>query len=242
MWRFFRKKQTASPPQTTAPAPSSIYQEALSWETSRLQLLEESRVLAWKVALSAVGVAVLALAAVVVLLPLKTLQPYVIRVDRATGVPDIVTTLTEADVPADEVMQKYFLARYVRARETYDWHTLQADYDETRLFSSAAVGLDYAALFEGENALDKLFGASVRQTVEIQSIVPTSPTTGTVRFLKRMRRTDDPGPGIETRWVATLAFRFNSPAELTEKDRLINPFGFQVVSYRVDPELGGGAP
>ena len=69
--------------------------------------------------------------------------------------------------------------------------------------------------------------------------MPTSPKTGTVRFSKITKYVEDSSPGEETRWVATIAFSFNDPAKLRESERLINPFGFQVVSYRVDPELGG---
>jgi type IV secretion system protein VirB8 len=238
---FGKKKQPPPPPQGQAAPSQDQYEEALSWEASRLLAIEQSERRAWLVALSAVAACVLSWLAIVLMMPLKKTEPYVIRVDSATGVPDIVTTLKAEDAAFDEVVQKYFLAKYVRARETYDWYTLQTDYDTTRLLSSAAVGVDYAALFDGEEALDKRFGAQVRATVQIQSVVPTGERTGTVRFLKRIRRVDDPGPGLESRWVATVAFTFNDPASLKESERLVNPFGFQITSYRVDPELGGGA-
>ncbi|PIR34604.1 MAG: hypothetical protein COV36_00480, partial [Alphaproteobacteria bacterium CG11_big_fil_rev_8_21_14_0_20_44_7] len=35
----------------------------------------------------------------------------------------------------------------------------------------------------------------------------------------------------------TLTAGFNPDLPLTEKERLINPLGFQVVSYRVDKEI-----
>ena len=36
--------------------------------------------------------------------------------------------------------------------------------------------------------------------------------------------------------VATIAFWFN-PGMMTDQQRLINPLGFKVASYRVDPEV-----
>ena len=220
-------------------ATKDIYEEAMSWDASRVLAQEKSEKRAWKLAWLSVLVTVLSWLALVLLLPLKKTEPYLIRVDSATGVPDIVTTLKAEDVGKEEVTQKFFLADYVRARETYDWHTLQVDYDKTRLYSAPSVAIDYAKLFEGEEALDKKYGSKIRATIQIQSVVPTSATTGTVRFSKITKYIEDSLPGKETRWVATLAFQFNNPSSLRESERFINPFGFQVVSYRVDPEMGG---
>jgi type IV secretory pathway component VirB8 len=219
----------------------NIYDEAMSWDASRVLAQEKSEQRAWKLAWLSVLLTVLSWLALVLLIPLKETQPYLIRVDSATGIPDIVTTLTEEDIGKEEVTQKFFLADYVRARETYDWNTLQVDYDKTRLYSTPAIAKEYASLFEGDNALDKKYGAKVRATVKIQSVVPTSPTTGTVRFSKFTKYVDgtSTSPAEETRWVATIAFSFNNPMKLKESERLTNPFGFQVVSYRVDPEMGG---
>lgn len=41
----------------------------------------------------------------------------------------------------------------------------------------------------------------------------------------------------EKRYVATLAYRYVYDAALTEEQRRVNLLGFQVTSYRVDPEF-----
>ncbi|WP_150322317.1 type IV secretion system protein, partial [Enterobacter hormaechei] len=62
---------------------------------------------------------------------------------------------------------------------------------------------------------------------------------GTVRFIKTTKRVDDPNsPGTVTKWVATVAYEYRNPSLIRESARLVNPFGFQVLSYRVDPEMG----
>ena len=44
------------------------------------------------------------------------------------------------------------------------------------------------------------------------------------------------GPELErTDWVATVSFAY-SKAPMLESDRLKNPLGFQVATYRADPE------
>ena len=216
------------------------FDEAIDWESSRILTFEISERRAWRVAMIAIGVAALAIAAIAMMMPLKESVPYVIRVDSTTGVPDIVTAITDKAVTGDEVMDKYWLAQYVRARETYDWYTLQRDYDTVGLLSSPNVGAGYAQLFEGKEALDKTYGKTIRATVEIISVVPTSKNTGNVRFIKTIKRVDQEGaPGTVTKWVATVGYEYRSSALIKESARLVNPFGFQVLTYRVDPEMIG---
>lgn len=235
---MFGKKPRVETPTDEKP----IFKGAIDWETSRVLSVEKSERRAWRVAIASAGVAVLAIAAIAMMMPLKESVPYVIRVDNATGVPDIVTAITDKAVTGDEVMDKYWLAQYVRARETYDWYTLQRDYNTVGLLSSANVGQGYAQLFEGKDDLTKTYGKNIRATVEILSVVPTGRNTGTVRFTKTTKRVDQEGsPGTVTRWVATVAYEYRSTARIRESARLVNPFGFQVLSYRVDPEMIGAA-
>lgn len=216
------------------------FDEAISWESSRVLAFEKSEGRAWRIAMISAGVAALAITAIVMMMPLKESVPFVVRVDSTTGVPDIVTALTDKTVTGDEVMDKYWLAQYVRARETYDWYTLQRDYDTVGLLSSTNVGAGYAQNFEGKEALDKKYGKTIRATVEIISVVPTSKNTGTVRFIKSIKRVDQEGaPGTVTKWVATVAYEYRNTALIKESARLVNPFGFQVLTYRVDPEMIG---
>jgi len=233
---MFRKKTAAEAPSQ----PATHFDAAMDWEASRVLAIEKSERRAWTVAFCAVGMAAVALAAVAMMMPLKETVPYVIRVDNTTGVPDIVTAIKDKAVTGDEVMDKYWLAQYVRARETYDWYTLQRDYDTVGLLSSANVGQGYAQLFEGKDALDKQYGKSVRATVDIVSLVPTGKNTGTVRFIKTTKRIDQEGsPGTTTKWVATVAYEYRNAALIKESARLVNPLGFQVLTYRVDPEMVG---
>lgn len=232
-----KNPNTIATPEKEKPS----FDAAINWEASRTAMLERSESRAWRIAAVAVAAALLAIVSITLMMPLKESVPYVVRVDNTTGVPDIVTALTDKAVTGDEVMDKYWLAQYIRSRETYDWYTLQRDYDTVGLLSSSNVGAGYAKLFEGSEALDKQFGKSLRSTVEIVSVVPSGNQTGTVRFIKTTKRVDQEAlPGSETKWVATVAYEYRDAARIKESARLINPFGFQVLSYRVDPEMIGG--
>ncbi|WP_329605642.1 virB8 family protein [Rhizobium alarense] len=235
-------QRAADTNSTENPSTHAEFAQAMDWEASRIHQIEVSERRAWKVA-GAFGVGfILSALGIFLMLPLKENTPYVIRVDSATGVPDIVTALDSKGVGYDEVMDKYWLAQYIRARETYDWHTLQKDYDTVGLLSSVNVGKEYAALFEGDNALDKTFGSQSRATVEVVSVTPSQSGKGiaTVRFVKRTKRVADNGPGRVEQFVATIGYEYRNPSVFRESARLINPLGFQVTSYRTDSEMLGG--
>jgi len=239
---MFGRKKPVQPPAATPPnadATQQYFDQAMDWEASRTQDREKSERRAWMVAITSLVLTLLSWLAIVLMMPLKEAVPYVIRVDNTTGVPDIVTAMDVQGVGYDEVMDKYWLAQYVRARETYDWYTIQKDYNTVGLLSSPLVGAAYATLFEGKDALDKKFGTSIRATVEIVSIVPNGRGIGTVRFIKTTKRVDDNDAGALTKWIATVAYEYRNPSLISESQRLVNPFGFQVLSYRVDPEMVG---
>ena len=239
---MFNKKPRSSETVDT-PAKKSkqdvLHDSALNWESSRIEQIERSERRAWRIAMISVLASAGLVVAIVLMMPLKENTPYVVRVDNATGIPDIITSLDSKGVSVDEVMDKYWLAQYVRAHETYDWFTLQKDYDAVGLLSSPVIGAEYSQLFEGKDALDKKYSNGVRVTVEIISVVPHNKNIGTVRFTKTTKRVDDvTSPGTVTRWVATIGYEYRRASGIRESARLVNPFGFQVTSYRVDPEMG----
>lgn len=213
------------------------FQNGSDWDTSRTLAAERSERRAWMVA-GAFGTGFLVCCiAIFRMLPLKETQPYVVRVDNATGVPTIVTAMEDQIVTSDEVMTKYWLAKYVTHRETYDWYTLQLDYDTTGMLSSENVGADYGEQFTGDNSLTSRYGDRTRVNVQIVSVVPTGRNTGTVRFNQVTTRVASNNVISTDQWVATIAFEFRNTERVSESIRLINPFGFRVTSYRVDPEL-----
>lgn len=214
------------------------FQKALDWETSRTEQIEKSERTAWLVAKVASAMAILALLAVVFSLPLKQSIPYLVRVDKNTGHTDIVTVLDTKKVSIDEVTDKYWLAKFVRARESWEWYTAQEDYDNVRLLSSSDVGKEYAKLFQGPNAIDKQYGQATVVTVEIRSVVPHGNGQASVRFEKKLKRRDSGDTGAQvTSWIATVGYEYKAISKMSENDRLKNPLGFQALSYRVDSEM-----
>lgn len=214
-------------------------EESRGLERDYLDELVRSKRMAWRFAAGAGLLVVVALGAVVALLPLKKVEPFVIRVDNATGNVDAVASLRDAQTTYGEAVDKYFLNKYVLNRESYDYETIQTNYDTTVLLSSPDIQREYLALFDGPNARHEVLSNRARILVKVRSITPgTSKNTAVVRF-SRIQRQLDGAPDREESVVATVGFRYVGAA-MREQDRLVNPLGFQVTSYRVDPEIVGG--
>lgn len=214
---------------------ADVFESTVDWEASRTRENTRSKNIAWFITSFFGLITLLAVGALFALVPLKETTPFLVRVDDATGVPDLISSLDETKISFDDVQDKYWLANYVLARESYDWYTLQNDYNKVGLLSTLETAADYKALFEGKESLTEVYGKNITVRVKVLSVVPNGRGTGTVRFTKTLKMANR--TPVVKKWVATLAFDYQTDNKLLESDRLINPFGFRVLSYRVDPEF-----
>lgn len=220
---------------------SNYLEEARSWETDKVRMLDQSRKHAWYVAIGAGVISVLSVFAVAMLSPLKTSVPYVIRVDSATGVAEVVSALTNVKTNYDEVINKYHVQRYVRWREGYSKSLIGEYYKNVGLMTSQQEQNRYGQWISPKNPGSPLnvYGDNGVATITIKSTSFIKDNIALVRYTKSVRDAGDPGT---THWAATIVFQYVG-TPLTEKDREINPLGFQVIEYRNDPdqEVSGGS-
>ncbi|WP_323000538.1 type IV secretion system protein [Denitromonas sp.] len=162
-------------------------------------------------------------------------DPLILRVDNATGDVDVVTTMKEQETTYGEVVDAYFLNKYVLNREGYDYDTIQTLYDTTALLSNPVVQREFYALYDGQNARDKKLSNRTKIMVKVRSITPTAGGgNAVVRFTTQQRHSNGSNEPPRN-WIATIGYTYvNAP--ISAQDRRINPLGFQVYSYRVDPE------
>jgi type IV secretion system protein VirB8 len=212
------------------------FEEARSWDADRWRSAERSKRLAWGAAGFAALVATAAVGAVAALSPLKTVAPYVIRVDRTTGAVDVISALkTGKPLTYEEAVTKHFLAEYVRAREGWLAPAAEANFRQVSIMSTPDEQERWAAFYRPTNASSPqvTYGPTGEAQVEIRAVSFVSAQVADVRF----HRTARDGQGVaESDWIATVAFRY-AKAPMAEADRLRNPLGFQVTSYRSDPEV-----
>lgn len=207
-----------------------------SWSVSVTDRLERSRRTAWMVAAGFGVLALLLAIALVLLLPLKTVEPYTLLVDRQTGHVEALAPLERQSVAPDTALTRSFLVQYVIARESFDIDSLQEDYRKVALWSEGEARDRYIRQMQANNPASPLAYLPRRATVQVEivSVSSLSPSASMVRFTTARI---DPGaqPQAPQHWAAIISYQF-SGAEMSEADRLLNPLGFQVSRYRRDAE------
>ena len=214
------------------------FNSAMDYEASFRYLIDKSNKRAWLIAFVSIFIAIISIVAVVLLTPLKTIEPYVIRVDNTTGMVDILTMLDEKEISSNEALDKYFISQYVKAREGYYYELLNQDYLLTQLMSSEKVANEYRAWYEGENARDQILKNYNEVNVQILSIVlgnSNGVKTSTIRAKIITKNLNTRGLSESTK-VITLSYDYIL-AKASEENRILNPLGFKVTNYRIDEEI-----
>lgn len=207
-----------------------------SWGESVTADLERSRRTAWVVAGVASAIALLLAIALVILLPLKKVEPYTLLVDRQTGAVEALKPLQAQTIAPDAALTRSFLVQYVIARESFYTDSYDGDYRKVTLWSAGNARRAYIDRMQPNNPASPLAyvprGGTV--AVEVRSVSPLGGNRAMVRFTTL---TSTPGAQGKTAqyWVAVIGYTY-SAAEMSEADRLLNPLGFQVTSYRRDAE------
>lgn len=214
----------------------AYYADAASWNRDRVQAMHSSRRIAWWVAGIAAAIALLEAIALVLLTPLKTVEPYTLMVDKTTGYVQALKPLEQSKVAPDAALTQSFLVQYVIAREGFDMATLNANYRKVALFSTDSARSSYLQQMQASNPASPLalYPRTTIVDVRVKSVSPIGPNAELVRF-ETVRADAGAQPQPPAAWVAVVRYRYsNAPMSLDE--RFINPLGFQVTSYRKDQE------
>lgn len=217
------------------------FQEAASWDRDRAAMNERSVRVAWRIAVGSCALTVMAIAALILLMPLKRVEPFVIRVDSSTGIVDVVPEFS-GNADMSEIVTRYFLDHYVTVCERFNFSTAESDYEECASFNAPARNNGWVALWDRSNPLSPLNvykdGSSIRAQV------------GAITFFKRgnggedlvqirytkTRRVGGTGSEQVSHWIATVQYVYGE----TPKDprvRRWNPLGFKIVDYRAEAEV-----
>jgi type IV secretion system protein VirB8 len=217
----------------------AYFVDAKRWDQDRLDAARTSRNAAWVLAGVASAAAIVSIASTAALAPLKTVEPFVVRVNETTGGVDVMTALKGPEPRSyNEAVSKYFLSAYVRAREGYLPGAAQANFRQVSILSTTDEQERWSVLYRGSNPKSPqvVFGQGAVVDVGVRAISFISPKVASVRFHRTIRRDHEIQ---ESDHIATIAFTYVR-APMLESDRLLNPLGFQVQSYRSDPEAPDG--
>ena len=213
----------------------AYYAEAASWNRDRVQSMRASQRIAWWIAGIAVAIALLEAVALVLLTPLKTIEPYTLMVDKTTGYVQALKPLDQATITPDAALTQSFLVQYVIAREGFDMATLGANYRKVALFSGGAARSAYLQQMQAANPQSPLvlYPRTTTVDVRVKSVSPIGKDTALVRF-DTVR--SDAAAQAPAAWVAVVRYHY-SDTPMSIEDRFVNPLGFQVTSYRRDAEV-----
>lgn len=179
----------------------------------------------------AVLVIVVSVLAVAKIATSKEFDPFVIQVDEQTGATKIVNPLNSEILNGNEALARYFIKRYVTARETYN----PVDFDSqarkiVRLLSTRNVFQSFLGYIKDKDNDPTIFYGQKNTTyltvrswskLDKQKYVvrfSISETAGSMRVFNKIAI-------VDIDYVAM---------ELKDDERDINPVGFQVTGYRVD--------
>ncbi|MGL9761551.1 MAG: virB8 family protein [Wolbachia sp.] len=208
----------------------------VNWSSSRYSTVVAQRntlLLFTLILLVAISVSILAIFKISTS---STIEPFVIEIEKKSGIVQLVDPVTVKQYSADKVLNNHFIAEYIKAREVFDKYNYNYNYyTKVRLFSSPNVYNEFRNYISSQNMDDlfNLYSGFVKNEFKIRSIQKLYDDTFQVRFTVEFTRKD--GSSIKKNKIVIMSYKYAS-LEMNDQQRYVNPLGFQVTSYRVDDE------
>jgi type IV secretion system protein VirB8 len=216
------------------------FEEAASWDADRAAQSRRSARIAWVVAGAGWACTGMVAAALMLLMPLKRVDPFVVRVNDTSGVVDVVPVYEgKADLP--EAVTRYFLTHYVTICERFTLATAESDYQECGAFHTGQRNQAWYALWTQTNPQSPLNlnkdGSTVRAQVSSVSFFQRGngiTDLAQVRYLK-IRRSGGAGAEEVSHWIATIQYAYAEPAS-DPNIRRWNPLGLKIIEFKPERE------
>lgn len=213
--------------------------ELQHWYRDRYQAVALQRKLLAFVTLAALGAAFAMALIVTQLLPLKSIEPYVIQIDPRSGVTQAVNPVTAGELTANEAVNNYFIVQYIRAREGYNPTETLYNYNLVRLMSeSGKVYGRFRTEIDPNNPNSNVtrLGTQGQRTVKIKSITYIGDKVAQVRIQITERAEGAGGVKVqELHRIALISFDYVRMT-LSSEERYANPLGFRVTDYQLNED------
>lgn len=200
-----------------------------SWYSNRYQIVIVQRnILLLLTILSMVSVTI-SVIFVKSIISSKSLEPYVVEIEEKSGVPTIIDQRSSITLTGQEAVNRYFINKFIQAMIGYEISTYDLNLQTVRLLSKPAVFNIYLA----KNYRNTL-GKETRVEVRIKSIqFDNQRRMAQVRLASQLIR-QNTRPTIKNELIE-LGFEYSN-LDLSAEERLINPLGFQVTSFKATEE------
>ncbi|TIL22208.1 MAG: type IV secretion system protein [Mesorhizobium sp.] len=195
-----------------------------------------------KIAVGAAAVSLLSLIALIVVLPLKEIKPYVVLVDKTTGEAEKIVQVRPASLQQQDAVRQSELVRYVVDRETYDSadNSIRIPEVLARSSDNAAETLRQTWRSNSAQYPPTEYGNDARARVVVKSVSlnpsnhPNTADLARVRITKS--REENGRDTVQRSYIATVGYQFKPQVNATLESVWKNPLGFNVSSYRIDAE------
>lgn len=232
-----RTEEARKTPKERKSEQERYFDEARSWEANRTADGERKKRFAYVVAGVAVAIAAVNSLATVILATREPPPPVVLNTNETTGSTTMLTHLKGGDeVTYDEVQNKFWTETYISKREGFLKAMAEENYKAVGLMSCGSERKRYLEWFSPKNTQSPLnvYGDAAKAEIAIVSTTFIKPKLALTRYKRLVRR-----PGVDkpetTYWAATVGFDYAGGA-MKEADRRVNPLGYQVCEYRIDPD------
>jgi type IV secretion system protein VirB8 len=221
---------------------------SVNFELTIADMARRSERRAWLVAFSAIVMSLILAGGYFYFLPLKEKIPYLVMADAYTGTSSVARLredFNNRSITTSEAINRSNVAHFVLARESYDVAIMRLrDWKTVYTMSGPDVSAEYSRLHANNDPASPFntYGRDRAIRIRILSIVllggseNVAPKGATVRF---QRSLFDKKAGVTKPLdskIATLEFSYKSNLSMSEENRIENPLGFQVTSYRVDSD------
>ena len=227
----------------------AVTKKSLDFENTLVDIRKRSEKRAWIVATTSCFISVCLIGGLFYILPLKEKVPYLVMADAYTGqasVSKLIGDWNNNSITKYEAINKSNISHFVIARESFDRHLIY-DNDWPTVFAMSAENISSAYRnfmnMGNKQSPFNIYGQDQAVRVKILSIVLNNngakgagESIATVRFQRYLfMKSTGSMKHIDSN-IATLTFKYKDNLKMSEKYRIINPLGFQVTSYRVDPD------
>ena len=165
----------------------------------------------------------------------KSIEPFVIEIERKTGVPTVVDPVSIEAYSSNQAISRYFVWKYITAREEYFSSTYQYHYNTVvRVLSSPEVYFsDYRPKYSmsNPNSPYNIYGTMTNRVVNLKSMIFTNEQSVQVRISIESTGVIN----LRSDKIIFMEFSFNN-IEMNDAERMINPLGFRVKLYRIEDE------
>lgn len=227
---------------------------SVNFELTIADIAKRSERRAWWVAFAAIAMALILAGGYFYMLPLKQKVPYLVMADAYTGTATVARLdgdFAMRGITTREAVNRSNVAHFVLARESYDLALVNLrDWKTVQTMASSGVKAEYTAMFSSNNpdSWAKQYGQNQSIRVKLLSIQligggpGVTPRGATVRFQRVLFNKSNGGSRTLDNKIATIEFTYKQNLEMDDQNRIENPLGFWVTSYRVDDDYATAPP